>query len=158
MKDSWIKYEEQKPPTGVDVLWITNTDDAHVAYLTERKIRDGVIIPWIDWGDGLGIYPDERLGLMWQPIVPPDRSSKDNLGPGTSVSEPIPGVMLACISPEAEGLLDRTMEAWKTHKAKLPETITVGSETWNPRESVYGFAYWLIRWSGLVKPADRSKS
>ena len=63
-----------------------------------------------------------------------------------------PGLAVCCISPDARDLLDRVMEEWDRHMQNLPETLTCGDETWNPRESVYGFAYWLIRWSGLVRP------
>lgn len=71
---------------------------------------------------------------------------------GTLEKEVTPEITLACISPDARDLLDRIMKAWEEHKNTLPETMTIGNETWNPRESVYGFAYWLVRWSGLVQP------
>lgn len=71
---------------------------------------------------------------------------------GTIIAAINPGLALGCISPEAADLLDRVMEAWESHKINLPEKLTCGDETWNPRESIYGFAYWLIRWSGLVQP------
>ena len=78
-------------------------------------------------------------------------NERPNFGPGTVSYEPCPGVTLYCIAPEARDLLDRAMEEWDKHKASLPESLTIDGETWNPQESVYGFAYWLIRWSGLVK-------
>jgi hypothetical protein len=71
-----------------------------------------------------------------------------------SVEKRIGPVLLCCISAEAGDLLDRIMAAWDDHKAQLPETLTCGDETWNPRESVYGFAYWLVRWSGLIEPVS----
>ena len=74
---------------------------------------------------------------------------------GSRTLHPCPGVTLCCISPEASDLLDTVMAAWEEHAAKLPESLTCGDETWNPRESVYSFAYWLIRWSGLVEPTTR---
>lgn len=82
-----------------------------------------------------------------------------DFGPGTVSSEPCPGVTLCYISPEARDLLEVVIREWVKHKASLPETMTVDGETWNPRESVYGFAYWLIRWSGLVqaRPHRRRK-
>lgn len=85
-------------------------------------------------------------------------SERLNFGPGTLVSEPCPGVTLCCISPEARDLLDYVMEEWDKYKQGLPETMTVGGETWNPRESVYGFAYWLIRWSGMVQPLSPNQA
>jgi hypothetical protein len=64
-----------------------------------------------------------------------------------------PHVALCCMSPDARDLLERVMERWEEHKTSLPKKLTYNGETWNPRESVYEFAYWLIRWSGLVQPA-----
>lgn len=40
------------------------------------------------------------------------------------------------------------MDEWKKHKAALRQTM---GKNYRPGE--YGFAYWLIRWSGIVKPA-----
>lgn len=56
-------------------------------------------------------------------------------------------IAIGCISPEASELLDKSMEEWEKHFAKRKEN--------NPKDepSIYGFAYWLIRWSGLVRPA-----
>jgi hypothetical protein len=71
---------------------------------------------------------------------------------GTLEKEVTSEITLTCISPDARDLLDRIMKAWEEHKSQLPDKVTMGNETWNPRESVYGFAYWLVRWSGLVQP------
>ncbi len=57
-------------------------------------------------------------------------------------------VMLGCISPEARVLLDCIMEEWEKHEADLKKLM---GDKYEP--SHYGFAYWLVRWSGLVKPA-----
>jgi hypothetical protein len=73
-----------------------------------------------------------------------------------SIEKRIGNVTLCCISAEAVDLLDRIITAWECHKTQLPETLTCGDETWNPRESVYGFAYWLVRYSGLIEPAKSS--
>jgi hypothetical protein len=73
---------------------------------------------------------------------------------GTHTTHPIPGVAVCCMSTEARDLFDEIMEAWDEHKAKLPESLTCGDETWDPRESVYSFAYWLVRYSGLIQPAS----
>jgi hypothetical protein len=59
------------------------------------------------------------------------------------------GITVGCISPEARDCLDRVMEEWKAHKSELKK---VHGGHYRPGE--YGFAYWLIRWSGLVKPAS----
>jgi hypothetical protein len=42
------------------------------------------------------------------------------------------------------------MSEWATHKATLPKRI--GDKRYVP--GIYAFAYWLIRWSGLVEPAQ----
>ncbi len=57
----------------------------------------------------------------------------------------IDGVRIAigCMDPSARDLLDRAMEQWGDHRKSLPAEY---------QESVYSFAYWLFRWSGLVNP------
>lgn len=59
-------------------------------------------------------------------------------------------VTLSCISPEARELLDAIMEAWDTHYAHHQE-FHKGKHT----PDYYGFAYWLVRWSGLIQPAGQ---
>lgn len=56
-------------------------------------------------------------------------------------------VALCCISPEARDLLGRIMDEWREHWKVLPEDHRVPDP-----DDVYGFAYWLVRWSGLVQP------
>lgn len=68
---------------------------------------------------------------------------------GTVINRVNKQIAIGCISPEARDLLDRTMEEWKKHKKQLPKTL-MGKRY---RPGVYSFAYWLIRWSGLVQPA-----
>lgn len=59
-------------------------------------------------------------------------------------------ITTGCISPEARDLLDTIMEEWQEQveqsKQVLPaDKIDTGDH--------YRFAYWLVRWSGLVRPA-----
>lgn len=54
------------------------------------------------------------------------------------------GITLGCISLEASDFLDRAMTEWHKHMKSIKET----NPNWE--ESVYGFAYWLARWSGLI--------
>ena len=64
---------------------------------------------------------------------------------GSNIKE-IGEVSIGCISSEARALLDTIMEHWKKHYAtfdKVPEKYKPG---------IYGFAYWLVRWSGLIQP------
>lgn len=58
------------------------------------------------------------------------------------------GITLGCISREARDLLERVMQAWEPHLASLKESQGADYEPGH-----YGFAYWLIRWSGLVAPS-----
>lgn len=64
---------------------------------------------------------------------------------GSRVLNPVPGVMVGAISPEARDLLDTIMDEYREHYN--PEMHT------SSPDDVYQFAYWLCRWSGLVKPA-----
>ena len=66
-------------------------------------------------------------------------------------------IIIAHISGEARDLLDRIMEAWEQHKNGLPTYASLGDLEWNPQESIYGFAYWLVRWSGLIQPTERKE-
>lgn len=68
---------------------------------------------------------------------------------GSEFSEPAPGITLGCISPEARNLLDTIMEAWEKHFADMKEMHGAAM----PETTFYGFAYWLVRWSGLIQPA-----
>lgn len=72
-------------------------------------------------------------------------------GAGTVSSEPICGLTVNCMAPDHRDCLDRAMAEWKEHKKQLPKKI--GKKRYVP--GVYGFAYWLIRWSGLVQPVDQ---
>lgn len=59
-------------------------------------------------------------------------------------------VVLGCISPEASDLLDRVMESYREHYNPKFHTSSP--------DDVHQFAYWLIRWSGLVQPMAASQS
>lgn len=67
---------------------------------------------------------------------------------GSAITEPAPGISLGCISPEARELLDTIMEHWDKHRKNLIEVAGYKEEP-----TFYGFAYWLVRWSGLIQPA-----
>ena len=58
-------------------------------------------------------------------------------------------LVLGCISPEARELLDTIMAKWEEHLAELKKAH---GPDYTPTH--YGFAYWLVRWSGLVRPSD----
>ena len=80
---------------------------------------------------------------LCQQLGPPPFEGSRNLECGP--------VTLGCISPEARDLLERVMDEWRKHVENqeqfLPEHL------WQDADDAYGFAYWLIRWSGLVRPS-----
>jgi hypothetical protein len=60
-------------------------------------------------------------------------------------------ISIGCISPEARDLLDRIMEEWEKHYSELKKVYEqVGR---NEEPGYYAFAYWLVRWSGLIQPS-----
>ena len=56
-------------------------------------------------------------------------------------------VAISCMAPEARDCLDAVMEQWREHWARIPESHRMPDPA-----AVYGFAYWLLRYSGLVTP------
>lgn len=69
---------------------------------------------------------------------------------------PIAGtnIVLSCITPEARVLLDKIMEAWEKHEAAMRESARARGVNLG-EISHYGFAYWLVRYSGLIQPAEK---
>ena len=67
--------------------------------------------------------------------------------PGHEQRDSIPGVVMCCIAPDARECLDDVMAAWEEHYQSLKRNNPPGYEP-----GFYGFAYWLVRWSGLVLP------
>lgn len=70
---------------------------------------------------------------------------------GSELSEPATGIILGCISPEARDLLDTIMEHWEKYYADYKQLKN------NTEPTFYGFAYWLVRWSGLIQPTNVEK-
>ncbi len=56
-------------------------------------------------------------------------------------------IALGCITPEARNLLDTIMKEWRKHYESMKEIFP----EYEP--DCYSFAYWLVRYSGLVRPA-----
>ena len=56
---------------------------------------------------------------------------------------------LGCMSDDARDLLETIMATWQVHEAELQAARP------NYAPDIYGFAYWLCRYSGLVEPAQR---
>ena len=72
---------------------------------------------------------------------------------GTRVRKVGP-VLLCCMKPDYRDCLEMAMAEWIEHKKKLPKSM--GGKRYRP--GIYAFAYWLIRWSGLVVPTPKRKS
>lgn len=66
---------------------------------------------------------------------------------GTRILRSIAGVSIAAMSPDAHELLETALEDWSEHKRELPA---------ENRESVFSFAYWLFRYSGLIEYSSDS--
>jgi len=63
-----------------------------------------------------------------------------------TISKYIDKIAIHCMSSEARDLLNTIMEEWDKYEAGIRKT--------NPgyTPGTYAFAYWLVRWSGLIKP------
>lgn len=59
-------------------------------------------------------------------------------------------ITIATMNPNYRDCLDRIMEAYREHWKGIPEN---GRSLKDP-DDAYQFAYWLLRWSGLVKPTS----
>lgn len=92
----------------------------------------------------------ESLNVEWLESTTPSVKDQEQYS-GSVFSHPAPGIALGCISPEARYLLDVIMAAWEPHYAGLQKN----EPTYDP--TFYGFAYWLVRWSGLVQPATSAQ-
>ena len=64
-------------------------------------------------------------------------------------------ISVGFISPEAEDLLNKIMEAWDEFYPKLKKTYQAVGKEYEP--TYYNFAYWLVRWSGLVRPNNETE-
>jgi hypothetical protein len=60
-------------------------------------------------------------------------------------------IILNCISPDARKLLDTIMAEWEKH------LVEVRKHTPDYEPTPYGMAYWLVRYSGLIEPAERAE-
>jgi len=61
-------------------------------------------------------------------------------------------IVLTCITSEARDLLEKIMAAWAEHEAGMRDNARQrGVEL--GEISHYGFAYWLVRYSGLIEPS-----
>lgn len=60
-------------------------------------------------------------------------------------------ILLTCMGPGERDVMDEALERYAAHVKSI--------RTWKPhhRGSVYSFAYWLFRYSGLVMPIHRTQ-
>lgn len=64
--------------------------------------------------------------------------------PGNHARRDAGPVTIMYMAPEARDLMDHALSEYEKHVAKIKETLP------DHEGSVYSFAYWLFRWSGLV--------
>lgn len=69
--------------------------------------------------------------------------------PGNHSHKQVGPVTLGCMDPDARDLMDRALKEFEKHTAEMREMKP------GYRQSVYGFAYWLFRWSGLIDPKGK---
>lgn len=62
---------------------------------------------------------------------------------GNEVMQIYPGISMMRFTSEYRKALDKAIEKWEEYKKSLP---------FPPKDEVYSFAYWLFRYSGLIKP------
>ena len=67
--------------------------------------------------------------------------------------EPARGVMLGCMDPVARDLMDCALEKYAEHCREIRHHTKK-----NHRGSVYSFAYWLFRWSGLIDASGKARN
>ena len=60
-------------------------------------------------------------------------------------------VIMSCISEEARKSLEIILVEWVKHNQKRLKKFP------GKRATIYSFAYWLIRWSGLFEPSEKLK-
>jgi hypothetical protein len=60
-------------------------------------------------------------------------------------------ITIACISPEARDLLETIMAEFEKHKKEFHNLFP------GKRITIYGFAYWLVRHSGLIEAQRPNK-
>jgi len=62
---------------------------------------------------------------------------------GNTIIPIVPGINMMRFEYRYE--MDKALAQWEEHKKTLPIP---------PKDEVYSFAYWLYRYSGLIKPVE----
>lgn len=105
-------------------------------------------------GDSLRYFHAKEDVIKGRETLQQWNAGKETKFEGSVISEPAPGISLGCISPEARDLLDTIMEQWEKHYRSMKEMHGDAM----PETTFYGFAYWLVRWSGLIRPMPKNES
>lgn len=53
------------------------------------------------------------------------------------------------MAPDSRDAMELALERWRKHVAEMQQRTGYVSD-----DPVYGFAYWLFRWSGIVAAVD----
>lgn len=116
-----------------EILWMSRYD-------IQKNIDVLGPLPWLV--DAQNAY---RQGFEIEKIIFDEPHDYENQANNGSSIVDVGPVTIACMHPEARDLLDDVMAAYRSHYNKEMHTA-------DP-DQVYQFAYWLCRWSGLVKRA-----
>lgn len=76
------------------------------------------------------------------PPPPPKRIIRED---GRTKTKQVGNISVNYFSEEGRNLLDRIMIDWEEHLKGIKESVP------HYEPSFYGFAYWLVRWSGLIE-------
>ena len=71
--------------------------------------------------------------------------------PGNHEQREVGPVTLMCMAPEARGLMELALKQYREHRKNVRKIFP------KDRESVYSFAYWLFRWSGLIDASGKAR-
>lgn len=69
--------------------------------------------------------------------------------PGNHSLRQVGAIMITCMDPTARDVMDRAVEEWRALDAVRDS---------KPTDPVYSFAYWLFRWSGLIRPENPAEA
>lgn len=122
---------------------------AYIAGAMAENNRAQKLADALEWIKTYGPVDDLTVKFIDNILEQWNRAGKGQFT-GSTFTSPAPGITLGCISPEARDLLDTIMEEWEKHYAGMKEMHGAAM----PETTFYGFAYWLVRWSGLIQPAN----
>ena len=71
--------------------------------------------------------------------------SKDKVQSGHIVIPICNDISMSLFNPAYQFVMDKSFEQWNSFRDELPI---------EPQDEVYSYAYWLFRYSGLIKPVE----